>query len=123
MSVNKREISVICKNKKDGKQLAAQKLLQQLHPNINNWGSLLRMYGNRSTRIHKQKKQKESEVLALQSKASINGTGGHSLAILNKLKEEMRNLREIKMSIVPIGKFQPPAGVSASGLHTDTLEI
>ena len=41
------QVSVICKNKKDGKQLAAAKLLQQLHPHINNWGSLLRMYGNR----------------------------------------------------------------------------
>ena len=46
--VNKREVVVICKNKKDGKQLAAQKLLHQLHPHINSWGSLLRMYGNRS---------------------------------------------------------------------------
>ena len=45
--VNKREVSVIWKNKKDGKQLAAQKLLQQLHPHITSWGSLLRMYGNR----------------------------------------------------------------------------
>lgn len=45
--VNKREVTVICKNKKDGKQLAAQKLLQQLHPHITSWGSLLRMYGNR----------------------------------------------------------------------------
>ena len=48
MVVNKREVAVICKNKKDGKQLAAQKLLQQLHPHITSWGSLLRMYGNRS---------------------------------------------------------------------------
>ena len=47
MMVNKRTVSVICKNKKDGKQLAAQKLLQQLHPHITSWGSLLRMYGNR----------------------------------------------------------------------------
>ena len=47
MIVNKKEVSVICKNKKDGKQLAAQKLLQQLHPHISSWGSLLRMYGNR----------------------------------------------------------------------------
>ena len=45
--VNKREVTVICKNKKDGKQLAAQKLLQQLHPHITSWGSLLRLYGNR----------------------------------------------------------------------------
>ena len=34
MKVDKKEVSVICKNKKDGKQLAAQKLLQQLHPHI-----------------------------------------------------------------------------------------
>ena len=44
---NSMKVAVICKNKKDGKQLAAAKLLQQLHPHINNWGSLLRMYGNR----------------------------------------------------------------------------
>ena len=42
MRVDKREVAVICKNKKDGKQLAASKLLQQLHPHINSWGSLLR---------------------------------------------------------------------------------
>ena len=47
MKVDKKEVSVICKNKKDGKQLAAQKLLQQLHLHITSWGSLLRMYGNR----------------------------------------------------------------------------
>ena len=61
MIVNKKEVSVICKNKKDGKQLAAQKLLQQLHPHITSWGSLLRMYGNRSLRKLKLKKEKETE--------------------------------------------------------------
>ena len=45
------QVAVICKNKKDGKQLAAAKLLQQLHPHINNWGSLLRMYGNRLVQL------------------------------------------------------------------------
>ena len=60
---------------------------------------------------------------ALQSKSSVPGGVSHSLAILNKLKDEMRNLREIKQSIVPIGKFQPPAGVSATGLQTDVLEL
>ena len=57
MVVNKREVAVICKNKKDGKQLAAQKLLQQLHPHITSWGSLLRMYGNRS--VYKVQKKGE----------------------------------------------------------------
>ena len=62
MRVDKREVDVICKNKKDGKQLAAAKLLQQLHPHISSWGSLLRMYGNRSIRTLKKKKEKETEV-------------------------------------------------------------
>ena len=30
LNVNNREVVVICKNKKDGKHLAAQKLLQQV---------------------------------------------------------------------------------------------
>ena len=36
---------VICKNKREGKQLAAQSILQKLHPYITCWGSLLRLYG------------------------------------------------------------------------------
>lgn len=104
MKVNKREVSVICKNKKDGKQLAAQKLLQQLHPHITSWGSLLRMYGNRSIRKLKIKKEKETEVTGLQTRSSQSNVAP-SLAILDKLREEMRNLRDIKNSIAPIGKF------------------
>ena len=72
MIVNKKEVSVICKNKKDGKQLAAQKLLQQLHPHITSWGSLLRMYGNRSLRKLKLKKEKETEVTGLQTRSSAS---------------------------------------------------
>ena len=35
MSVKgKGEVTVICKNKRDGKQMAAQKLLQVLHPHL-----------------------------------------------------------------------------------------
>ena len=34
MKVNGREVSVICKNKRDGKQMASQKLLQILHPHL-----------------------------------------------------------------------------------------
>ena len=36
---------VICKNKREGKQLAAQSILQKLHPYVTCWGSLLRLYG------------------------------------------------------------------------------
>ena len=74
MRVDKREVDVICKNKKDGKQLAAAKLLQQLHPHISSWGSLLRMYGNRSIRTLKKKKEKETEVTGESWRCTI-GTG------------------------------------------------
>lgn len=122
MKVDKREVSVICKNKKDGKQLAAAKLLQQLHPHITSWGSLLRMYGNRSLRKLKIKKDKETEVTGLQSRSS-NSSLAPSMAILGKLKEEMRNLREIKKSIAPIGKFVLPDGVGQTGLNTDHVDL
>eukprot|EP00092_Neocalanus_flemingeri_P008216 GFUD01008858.1.p1 GENE.GFUD01008858.1~~GFUD01008858.1.p1 ORF type:complete len:1253 (+),score=362.81 GFUD01008858.1:122-3880(+) len=122
MKVSKREVSVICKNKKDGKQLAAQKLLQQLHPHITSWGSLLRMYGNRSIRKLKLKKDKETEVTGLQTRSSQSSVAP-SLAILDKLREEMRNLREIKNSIAPIGKFVAPVGVGQTGLNTDHVDL
>jgi len=122
MRVNKREVSVICRNKKDGKQLAAQKLLQQLHPHITSWGSLLRMYGNRSIRQFKQKKEKETEVTGLQSRGG-SSTAAPSLAILDKLREEMGNLREIKKNAMPLGKFQPPSGLQTTGLNTDHVNL
>jgi len=122
MRVDKREVAVICKNKKDGKQLAAAKLLQQLHPHINNWGSLLRMYGNRSIRTLKKKKEKETEVTGLQSR-STQSSVAPSMAILEKLKEEMRNLRDIKKSIEPIGKFVLPSGSSQTGINTDHVDF
>ena len=84
MIVNKKEVSVICKNKKDGKQLAAQKLLQQLHPHITSWGSLLRMYGNRSLRKLKLKKEKETEVTGLQTRSSASRSVGIILPFLSQ---------------------------------------
>jgi microprocessor complex subunit DGCR8 len=56
------QVSVICKNKRDGKQMAAQKLLQLLHPNVKSWGSLVRMYGSKAITAQKLKKERETEV-------------------------------------------------------------
>jgi len=53
---------VTCQNKRDGKQKAAQKLLQKLHPNINYWGAMVRMYGSEAINAQKIIKQKESQV-------------------------------------------------------------
>lgn len=77
MRVNNREVSVVCRTKKDGKQLAAQKLLQLLHPNVTSWGALLRLYGSRSAAYLKAKRERETEV-------SIT-TSGYNHLIQDKL--------------------------------------
>lgn len=56
------QVSVICNNKRDGKQMASQKMLQMLHPNIKSWGSLVRMYGSKAISAQRQKKERENEV-------------------------------------------------------------
>lgn len=96
MKVGKHTVSVACKNKRDGKQKASQVILGLLHPHIDNWGSLLRLYGNRSIKNAKEKKIEEQEITQLQSKAAENQP---NFAILNKLKEEMikaHNQRRMK---------------------------
>ena len=106
MKVNGRTVSVICKNKKDGKQLASQKLLQLIHPQIETWGSLLRLYGSTAIQAQKLKKERESEVTVLQSRHSSHPSP--SQAILEKLKEEMRKLAARKKDALPIGKLTLP---------------
>lgn len=104
MSVGKHSASVICRNKRDGKQRASQAILQGLHPHINCWGSLLRLYGKGSCKTLKEKKEEEQRITELQSKASANRP---NLCILNKLKEEMAKLKQRRESVKPIGKFIP----------------
>lgn len=108
MIVGEHKATVICKNKRDGKQRAAQAILQALHPNIKYWGSLLRMYGNQSIKSVKEKKQEEQEITRLQSKASLNQP---NFAILAKLRTEMLKLKEKRESIKAKGKFTPPENI------------
>lgn len=54
MGVGENQVTVKCGNKREGKQLAAQAMLQLLHPHIKNWGSLLRLYGNYITNQYRQ---------------------------------------------------------------------
>lgn len=91
MVVGKHTATVVCKNKRDGKQRASQAILQLLHPHMTNWGSLLRLYGNRSVKTFREKKQEQQEITVLQSKAAINQP---NYAILDKLKSEMTKLIE-----------------------------
>ncbi|XP_063820792.1 microprocessor complex subunit DGCR8 [Pseudophryne corroboree] len=90
MTCGKHTVRGWCKNKRVGKQLASQKILQLLHPHVKNWGSLLRMYGRESTKMVKQETSDKS-VIELQQYAKKNKPNLH---ILNKLQEEMKRLAE-----------------------------
>lgn len=105
MTVGKHTATVVCKNKRDGKQRASQAILQALHPHISSWGSLLRLYGNRSVKSFKEKKLEEQEITLLQSKAAVNSP---NFAILDKLSLELFKLKEKRNAIKPIGVFVPP---------------
>uniref|UniRef100_A0A8C8JZ60 Microprocessor complex subunit DGCR8 n=1 Tax=Oncorhynchus tshawytscha TaxID=74940 RepID=A0A8C8JZ60_ONCTS len=88
MTCGKHTVRGWCKNKRVGKQLASQKILQMLHPHVKNWGSLLRMYGRESNKMVK-KENSDKSVIELQQYAKKNRPNLH---ILNKLQEEMRKL-------------------------------
>lgn len=120
MRVGKHEATVVCRNKKDGKQRAAQAILQLMHPHIQSWGSLLRLYGSRSVRSFKEKKQLEQEITLLQGKASVNQPNH---AILSKLRQEMRKLAEQRQAIQPIGKFVPPDLPTGSAANLDNVDL
>ncbi|XP_034026986.1 microprocessor complex subunit DGCR8 [Thalassophryne amazonica] len=88
MTCGKHTVRGWCKNKRVGKQLASQKILQMLHPHVRNWGSLLRMYGKESNKMVK-KESSDKSVIELQQYAKKNKPNLH---ILNKLQEEMKKL-------------------------------
>jgi len=54
-------MQVKCKNKREGKQLAAQAILKLMHPQLTMWGSLLRLY-SKSNEI-KERKVSDTENL------------------------------------------------------------
>uniref|UniRef100_A0A8D8YNJ5 Microprocessor complex subunit DGCR8 n=1 Tax=Cacopsylla melanoneura TaxID=428564 RepID=A0A8D8YNJ5_9HEMI len=103
MKAGKYTASVPCKNKKEGKQLASQQILQELHPSIQCWGSLLRLYGNASTNNARKKKVREQEITRLQSKALINQPNWD---ILNKLNAELDRKAQEKQIFQTRGSFQ-----------------
>ncbi|XP_076626111.1 microprocessor complex subunit partner of drosha isoform X1 [Colletes latitarsis] len=120
MRVGKHEATVVCRNKKDGKQRAAQAILQLMHPHIQSWGSLLRLYGSRSVKSFKEKKQLEQEITLLQGKAAVNQPNH---AILSKLRQEMRKLAEQRQAIQPIGKFVPPDLPTGSAANLNNVDL
>lgn len=84
ITVANQTATVICKNKQDGKQQAAQEILQKLHPFIEHWGSMLRLYGNQS---HKFLRGKE-----LEPQNEDNSIGQPCQYILSQLQSEFAKL-------------------------------
>ena len=56
MKVGVHQAAVICKNKREGKQRAAQSILQKMHAHLNSWGALLKLYGRGSCKTPKEKR-------------------------------------------------------------------
>ncbi|KAJ0172883.1 hypothetical protein K1T71_011059 [Dendrolimus kikuchii] len=102
MKVGKHTATVVCKNKRIAKQRASQAILQALHPHVRSWGSLLRLYGSKSVKSCKEKKQEEQQITLLQDKARHNEP---NYAVLEKLRSEMLKLKDRDAAFVPIGTF------------------
>ncbi|CAG5130062.1 unnamed protein product [Candidula unifasciata] len=94
INVGKHSAMVVAKNKREGKQLAAQAILAKLHPHVPSWGSLLRLYG---TSVEKPA-QKPEDMNDIKSHAP-----NHS--VLDSLRQEMRKLHQQKEAIQPKGKI------------------
>ncbi|CAH1251100.1 DGCR8 [Branchiostoma lanceolatum] len=104
MTVGKHTVQDWCKNKRIGKQLASQAILQKLHPHIKTWGSLIRMYGRDSSNFLKEKKEEEQSILELTQFSKKNRP---NMKIIDKLQIEMRKLKEQRDALTGKRKFNP----------------
>ncbi len=80
MSVASHEVTVKCRNKREGKQLASQMILKKLHPLLTSWGALLRLYGVSPSEAAQRKHKLAQEVTKLQQKQAGQAKG-RSLSI------------------------------------------
>uniref|UniRef100_A0A2K5SAV0 DGCR8 microprocessor complex subunit n=1 Tax=Cebus imitator TaxID=2715852 RepID=A0A2K5SAV0_CEBIM len=119
MACGKHTVRGWCKNKRVGKQLASQKILQLLHPHVKNWGSLLRMYGRESSKMVKQETSDKS-VIELQQYAKKNKPNLH---ILSKLQEEMKRLAEEREETRKKPKMSIVASAQPGGEPLCTVDV
>eukprot|EP00112_Aurelia_sp_Birch-Aquarium-sp1_P014547 Seg3150.1 transcript_id=Seg3150.1/GoldUCD/mRNA.D3Y31 product="Microprocessor complex subunit DGCR8" pseudo=true protein_id=Seg3150.1/GoldUCD/D3Y31 len=75
----------LCKNRRVGKQLASQAVLQKIHPKLEKWGQLIRLYCSTPTSLIKTPKIKG---LGLENSRLPKEKD----TLMRKLKEEMRKL-------------------------------
>uniref|UniRef100_A0A0N5A2S3 WW domain-containing protein n=1 Tax=Parastrongyloides trichosuri TaxID=131310 RepID=A0A0N5A2S3_PARTI len=89
-----------CKNKKEGKQVAAQKLLKALHPECSTWGDIIEIYGTKSQSTREAKLSAQKNVIKMASeymeenKARMKHSYEPNYKVLNALKEHHKKFFE-----------------------------
>lgn len=68
MKCGKHVVSGVAKNKKIGKQMAAQQILQLLHPEIKMWSELIELYGASLAQERARRKREEQEIFDLKQR-------------------------------------------------------
>uniref|UniRef100_A0A8D9FEU6 Microprocessor complex subunit DGCR8 n=1 Tax=Cacopsylla melanoneura TaxID=428564 RepID=A0A8D9FEU6_9HEMI len=101
--------TVKCASKKEGKELAAQTILQQLHPQVHYLGSLLRLYGNAVLKGIKEKKSHGSDEKA--PKKKVNDSP--NFEVLRSLREAMNVIYADRQYLLKEGGFVAPPDIDA----------
>ncbi|VDD92190.1 unnamed protein product [Enterobius vermicularis] len=121
MDVGKHRVSVICSNKREGKQMASQAMLKKLHPQFDNWGSLIRLYGQETQQKHQEARRCRQSIIKLQGSRD---KGSSSLepnrAILEKLRSEMLNVLKSKSRSENM-RIRPPLSYSGELLDGEKV--
>uniref|UniRef100_A0A0N5AVM4 DRBM domain-containing protein n=1 Tax=Syphacia muris TaxID=451379 RepID=A0A0N5AVM4_9BILA len=121
MDVGKHKVSVICSNKREGKQMASQAMLKKLHPQFDNWGSLIRLYGQETQQKHQEARRCRQSIIKLQgSRDKDNSSFEPNKAILEKLRVEMLNVLKNKQQKNNI-TMRPPLSYSGEPLNADDV--
>ena len=84
-----------CENKREGRQLAAQYMLAKLHPHIQRWGGILRLYGPDSKPIKRFDMQEMQNLL-------LEDRGGVKSNLINLLRKKMLELNEERVRNIPL---------------------
>uniref|UniRef100_A0A915BWX8 Microprocessor complex subunit DGCR8 n=1 Tax=Parascaris univalens TaxID=6257 RepID=A0A915BWX8_PARUN len=97
MDVGKHRVSVECCNKREGKQKASQAMLKKLHPNLDTWGSLIRLYGHEAQQKQQEAKRSQRSIIKLQGSRDKEGSSMEpNMAILERLCAGMLNIQNSK---------------------------
>lgn len=106
MKLAQYDVEVNCTKKKEGRQLAAQKILKQMHPHIVTWGSILRLYASRTDEMRNGEettKTNADSIVAVGNEMSANKSETNKAKpnreLLEKLREEMKKLKKADTSV------------------------